>query len=211
MIALHTSDWHGRHKALLEVLDTQEYDVWFDTGDFQPNPGWNSPIKRVPQVQARQQINWWAYKGLAQKLTDVLRGRPAVMVPGNHDFFNHAAMLASRYPNFFAPGLDPVEVAGLSVCGVSEIPYIAGFWARETSSNGLAALVASIPKCDVLLSHAPPAGFLSWRDEWGIAGLEKVRAKSIFTGHVHECGGSMYELDDKVIYNSATTFQLVEI
>lgn len=211
MRILHTSDWHGHHRHLLEVLDTQEYDVWVDTGDFQPNPGWGNPIKRIPQIQAQQQRKWWSYKGLAKRIDDVLRGRPKVLIPGNHDFYNHAIMLAQRQENTYAPGLDPVSIGGVRFCGIAEIPYIAGHWARETTSRGLEALVEAIPDCDVLLSHAPPAGHLSYRDEWGIPGLEKTHAKHILCGHVHECGGMKKQVGDTMVYNSATTFQLVDI
>lgn len=214
MKVLHTSDVHGRYKWLLEQLARDDYDVWVDTGDMLPNPGWSSPIGRMPQIQRGKQRAWWSHKQLTRRCLDALNGRPVFRVLGNHDFFDWAAPLRRQASNIHLLDFDrrdPVEYGGLTWYGISEIPYMNGNWNFETHPRALAVMLDSIPKCDVLLSHAPPSGVLSYRDEWGIVGLENLAFRYMLFGHIHETGGFSVTTQGKLFYNSATTSTLVEI
>jgi Icc-related predicted phosphoesterase len=211
---LHTSDVHGRYEHLLTLVAADNYDVWVDTGDTLPNPGWTvGSFNQMPETQRTKQASWWHHKDLTRRLLDALNGRPHVSVMGNHDFMRYASFMRQHADNVYglhSGYVDPVEVAGLTWYGISEIPYMNGRWNFETQQRGLEVLVSAIPKCDVLLSHAPPAGVLSYRDEWGIPKLETAPFRYLFCGHVHECGGMESLAMGKFVYNSATTHQIVE-
>ena len=72
-------------------------------------------------------------------------------------------------------------------------------------------MLAAVPPADVLVSHAPPAGPLSKRDEWGVPGIERLPHPLILCGHIHELGGQEHAERGQRVINGATRIRIVEV
>ncbi len=116
-------------------------------------------------------------------------GVPYAFVPGNHDLpdLDHERNADGRM----------LDVAGLRVAGIGGAgPGRFGF-AYEWSENEIRA--RTLPECDVLLSHTPPArtplDLVDSRDEH--VGSEAVRERALehdgvlVCGHIHESPGAV--------------------
>jgi hypothetical protein len=81
----------------------------------------------VPSVEHRYQLRWIGYKNLMVRLRDWLAGRPALIVPGNHDFIGLAAHLASV-------GADAQQItpAGVEAAGLKWAGFL---WTRRRSCS----------------------------------------------------------------------------
>lgn len=211
----HFSDLHGRYKVLDQILDSDLPDVWLSTGDFFPNK-----TRGELSVETRWQTNWWGHK--SPSVVSRLRGRPILVVDGNHDFVNLASLL--RRDGVQALGITPdgLDWGGLRWAGFREIPYIEGTWMGEETQRGLTPLayraLASGP--DVLVTHAPPRGVLDEGEEgYGVDALAeflpdpRIRGKvrHHFFGHVHATGGQDQEKWGIQFHNSATCLRIIEI
>lgn len=217
---LHSSDLHGKYKALLKAHKDSEFDVWLDTGDFFPNVG------RVPKTgnmildvaERAHQSRWWGWKMLGARFTEWLDGRPAIIMPGNHDFISlYAALLnAGADAHLVTPA--GVEVAGLKWAGFREIiqanadPEWMGEVGPQDEDRVFRELTeqtfASNP--DVLVTHAPPNGILNPQGEdYGIKDLTRSLAyqphqiKAHFFGHDHWSGGEQAEEMGVLFFNGA--------
>lgn len=207
---LHTSDLHGRYKPLLAF--DQELDVWVDTGDFFPNKGRRpgTGFQILAEFERRYQVRWLHLKKLHGRLAAWLRGRPAVTIPGNHDFLCLAQVLQSAGADAHRVEPRGVEVAGLTWAGFREIPAMDGEWPGET--DDFSAVVDQVwrTKPDVLVTHAPAEGILDGTDGYGVPELGMAlrtrghRLRAHLFGHEHEDGGKRAELDGVLHHNGAT-------
>lgn len=206
---LHSSDLHGHYSDLLAF--GQPFDVWLDTGDFFPNaasmgdPGFSVEA----EVEREYQAIWMrGADDLAGRLAAWLAGRPALIMPGNHDYLGLAAALQMAGAD--AEEITPagLEFLDLRWAGFRDVKWMDGHWNGESRdlSEVVAATFADEP--DVLVTHAPPAVILESELGFGIAALTEAlrtseRVTSHFFGHDHRCGGESAEAFGVRFYNGA--------
>lgn len=214
---LHTSDLHGAFEPLF--ANEVEFDVWLDTGDFLPNYGRaaHTGHRIDAELERRHQQQWLEAADLPARLHAWLDGRPALLVPGNHDFISLVAALQ-------AAGVEAQEIttAGIHVCGHTwagfrEVPWMAGEWVGER--DNLATLVdaafASHP--DILATHAPPAGILDSPGCFGVPELTTAligrdhHIRAHFFGHEHDDGGRWLQVGRTLCVNGAAALVVVTL
>lgn len=221
MRILHTSDLHlqgNRHRRLLQLLHETTFDVWVDTGDFAREP---RAITATPFDMKRHQARWWREKRLARRLAEALDGRPAIMVPGNHDRYVAVEALTAvgiRALSDRGLGADhpgrvlPLEtVGGVVFAGTRAIGRGAGHWPGELGKDDAEALWRSLGGVDVLLTHGAGAEFgdqepgthapLPGLDE----ALTEHGVRLHLHGHMHPNGGQWARSGDRLVVNAATT------
>lgn len=193
------SDWHGNFRLCKDIPNS---DVICVCGDM---------IARTYDVSIYPE---WL-ENLPAKLV--------LVIPGNHD------ALIDEYwePNskkVFNPNIKPVEYEGVTFGGLSwcytEDPILEEVWDfMTTNKRFLEDKLYSLSKCDVLLSHSPPANcdmeIFSGQDI-GIPGLldwatERLGCKIIVCGHVHEHSGATFEKNGLKVINVACTMTTFEI
>lgn len=220
---LHTSDLHGSYKALLAC--TADFDLWLDTGDFFDNVGRVTKTQGLidPRYEAVSQIKWLGYKNLAARITAWLNGRPAVIMPGNHDFVSLATALKKAGANVHVVTPQGVTVMGIKFAGFREVPYIDNEWVGETQDfNALIdQTFASNP--DILVTHAPAAGILDETEYVGYTGhgiksltpaltyAAPANLKHHFFGHCHKSGGQTIEEMGIQFHNGAGNLIVHEV
>jgi|SRR3989344_2981156 len=217
MKVLHTSDLHGRYQDLLEVLDTQDVDVWVDTGDFFPNKTRGQVPIEIPH-QTKWALKWTK---CAFRLAELLKRKniPLISVSGNHDFVSLAAIIKradSKVQAFDISSPEKaVSVKGLKFAGFREINFLEGEWAGELHTAGFKDLVNRTfdQDPDVLVTHSPPSGILDAVGRGhsdGIAYLTTLLTyrphvlKAHLFGHVHEDGGKTVQEMGVLFSNAAT-------
>ena len=213
---LHSSDLHGQYKKLLVDHKDTEFDVWLDTGDFYPNRTRPLDAHVRPDEEQQFQGRWMGFKDLGPRLAAWLRGRPALTMPGNHDFVYLDSYLRKAKARAQRVTTTGVECLGVTWAGFREIPRINGEWAGEAVdfSHVVAETWATSP--DILVTHAPPLGVLD-EDDYGCAELAEAlstRAHSIrahFFGHTHVDGGRQVRKSTLVFYNGATHAKVHEL
>ena len=215
MRILHSSDLHGRYKTLLEGHATTEFDLWLDTGDFFDNAGRafdGRPIEA--SRESRYQARWLTNGSVHYRLAAWLRGRPALVMPGNHDFICLAEALRRAGANAARVTPAGVERLGLRWAGFREIPWIRGEWAGEAEdfSGIINETWATSP--DVLVTHAPPGGILDEEAGYGIPALAVALAyrphniQTHFFGHTHANGGQTADRMGVRFINGACTAKI---
>lgn len=199
MKILHSSDLHGQWEGLFAFTD---FDVWIDTGDFFPN---KSRGKRHIEVPYQTSLA----SSIAPRLEEWLRGRPALICPGNHDYTSLS--LKSGIPI----GLQAVEICGLKFAGFRNIPFIAGEWNYESTEDQIGKLCDSLSPCDVLVTHTAPANILD--ASYGSSALaqwltyKQQGVKMHLFGHVHDCGGQQVEEMGILFRNGAQHISTLEV
>lgn len=195
---LHSSDLHGGYKALFKHSD---FDVWLDTGDFFDNAGRSVGGGRISaEAERKYQHRWlFRYKDLPRRITEWLNGRPALILPGNHDFIDLSGYLARAGANVHAITTAGVECLGLRWAGFREIPYIDGEWVGEIHDFSDAVFSTWAAEPDILVTHGPPGGILDTEQGYGSPALTKALAyqphgiRVHFFGHCHWDGGKVVE------------------
>lgn len=202
---LHSSDLHGNYKKLLTYAG--DFDVWVDTGDFCPNYGRGPKTAGliIPEHERRHQIKWWRYKNLGTRFREWLKGRPGVIIPGNHDFVPYGHLLEQAGSRIFNASPTGFRLLDLKWAGFREITWIgmgpngAPEWVGEVKeiNDQLARTFEFGP--DILVTHNPPHRILDydppWDRCWGWQSLDDAlthrphRIKHHFFGHVHPQGG----------------------
>lgn len=219
---LHTSDLHGKYKRFLQ--SDLDFDVWLDTGDWFDNIGRSAKTggRIVPALEARQQARWLQWKQLCPRIRDWLKGRPVILLPGNHDFLSLAnALQQSGCPEVHSITPDGVQVAGLTWAGFRQIPRIAWEWEGEIEEADFEPLIQQTLACapDVLVTHAPAGGILDDHGSrgYGIQPLTSAlayqphRVRWHFFGHEHACGGRQVEEMGIRFFNGACHVLVHEI
>lgn len=210
MKVLHSSDLHGNYKRLLVDHAESDFDVWLDTGDFFDNFGRKRTGRIEPVRELQYQTKWLGWTGLLGRFTTWLRGRPALIMPGNHDFISLAPRLKAAGANAQAIPLEGTHLLGMKWAGFREIPYIDGEWAGEEVdfTTQIEGVLASSP--DILVTHGPPGGILDDEEGYGCPALTSAlmyQAHNIrfhFFGHVHRDGGKTEEALGIRFVNGAT-------
>lgn len=213
MKILHTSDLHGNSHRLTPVLESADFDVWVDSGDFFP-----TVCPYMPTVEIRKQEDHILVDlaDLVSTWRRVLNGRPVLIVPGNHDYTNLARLLC-------ASGIDahnlathgPKNIDSIRFSGFREISMIDGFWPGEADDAMLEPLVDAIGDQDphVLVSHAPPYGILDQMHNGERVGIKAMTLnleysftslKAHLFGHIHEQGGKTKTHRNVQFSNAAT-------
>lgn len=216
MKILHSSDLHGSYKRLIVEHATTGFDLWLDTGDLLPNFGRKRSGRIEAELEVSHQNKWLVYKNLIPRLAEWLRGRPAVLLPGNHDFLRLAPRLRAAGASAFEVGPDGIDVAGIRWAGFREVPFIKGEWPgeREDFASLIARTQLASPR--VLVTHAPPSGMLD-EEGGGVPGLiESLDSRphgihAHFFGHVHREGGNCRERGGVRFVNGATFARVHEI
>ena len=214
---LHTSDLHGNYPLLLEVLDAVEFDIWVDSGDFFPNS-----TRGQSEIENQYQEDWLRQVSLSEKIADLLCGRPAISVPGNHDYINLSSRLSEAGCKAYNLCHGTVTIDSLRFAGFREIPYILGEWAGEVYSEDFDRIVENIVSIDpnILVTHAPPHGVLStdWhgvdRGVRQLTGAIQWKLQTIeahLFGHIHQHGGHKTTLGNITFSNAATYYNIVEV
>lgn len=208
MIILHSSDLHGQYHRLLDEHADSEFDVWLDTGDFFDNAGWvNGHIEAIEEV--RFQVRWLGHKSLPTRLAEWLRGRPALLMPGNHGFIELAPYLRAAGANATRVTPGGVSLLGLRWAGFREIPPIAGEWVGEEEDPSKVIAAAFTADPDILVTHGPPGGILDEKQGYGCPNLATALAyrphkiQAHFFGHTHQNGGEQVERMGIQFYNGA--------
>lgn len=212
----HVSDIHGQYKILDAI--PEDADVVVFTGDIFPYMGydhhsvWGKPTFEIPH-----QMRWYTYKG--SSIVRRLRGKPVLLVPGNHDFADLAMLL--RRDGVDAQEVTPegVDFRGVRFAGFGHIPHIGGQWNREVfipelRDLSLRTLTEGNP--EVLLTHAPPGHILGGCHPGNGPLLSLLthhphRVSVHLFGHIHETGMRHVEHMGIRFYNSATTVQVLDL
>lgn len=228
MRVLHTSDLHGRYKPLLRALEADDFDVWIDTGDLLPNPNRNTAGFDWHATNRRHQVRWLRFKSIARRLTAALRGRPAILVRGNHDFISLAPQLRAcgATAHELTAGAS-VTLDGLTFAGFGEVVRHRGRWSGEVEQGGFWPLVEATFEAapDVLCTHSPAYGVLDHVDaevetEDAHTGIRALADRLATTdhrvrwhlfGHVHESADRVVERGGIWYRNGALTLQVVEL
>lgn len=210
----HASDLHGDLRELLsgDVCP----DVWVLSGDVCPNETRGIVAHEVPYQTA------W-FRGVSDALVARFGDRPVLVVPGNHDYIDLAALLRSCGVDATNVTPEGVEVAGVRFAGFREVPWMAGEWNGEC--RDFADLVGRTFDSDpeVIVTHAPPAGILDddglgeFGHGGGIPALTTAltyrphRVRAHLFGHIHEHGGRDVEEMGIRFYNGAEHVRIVEV
>lgn len=209
MKILHTSDLHGSVQKLLNAMDQVDFDLWLDTGDFFPNMSRGNVALEVPFQQ-----EWFVKNGLPRLFSKKLAGRPALIMPGNHDFIDMTSLLEEGSHNL-TTGKWTWE--GLTFSGFREIPYIVGEWAGEV--HDFDPLIERVweDDPDILVTHAPPNSILDADKGYGVIALTSAlmyrphKIQHHFFGHTHEKGGQSEEVGGIHFHNGARGVRVISL
>jgi Icc-related predicted phosphoesterase len=191
------SDTHG------ELPEIPKCDLLIHAGDIAPDYIREYYDRRARKLKVdkgdQRQSNW-----LRGPFCDWLEDVPAeqvIGIGGNHDFALEQAGLIPENLRWTYLKDETVEVDGLRVHGTPWVPNLP-FWAFYASDDALNARASGIPAgLDFLVSHGPPYGYLddvragSKRgnmlpmhvgDRWLTMNLERIGAKYLVCGHIHE-------------------------
>lgn len=212
----HVSDMHGHYKVLDKVKDPP--DLWCLTGDIFPYMGFDHHAHwGVPSFEIPHQMRWYSYKG--PSLARRIRGKPVLLVPGNHDFADLAMLLRRDGVNAQEVTPEGVDFQGVRFAGFGHIPFIEGRWNREVfvpELRDLSHRTLTVGDPDVLLTHAPPGHILGGSHPGNgplLTALTHLphRVRVHLFGHIHETGGRMVDHMGIRFYNSATTVQVLDV
>ena len=86
----HVSDIHGQYKILDAI--PEDADVVVFTGDMFPYMSHNDHAQwGMSPYEIPHQMRWYSHKG--PSIVRRLRGKPVLLVPGNHDYADLAMLL----------------------------------------------------------------------------------------------------------------------
>ena len=214
MRVLHSSDLHGGYPALQGV--EADFDVWLDTGDFFPNlAGPAGPVDADEEVAFQRR--WMAgAPDLAGRIAIWLAGRPALIMPGNHDYVDLAGAVRDAGARAIEVVPRGVELLGLRWAGFRQVKWMDGTWNGETADFSEVVSQTFLNEPDVLVTHGPPAGLLESELGYGISALrdalqQSTRIRTHFFGHDHRTGGMSTEAFGIRFYNGAKSVRMVEI
>jgi Icc-related predicted phosphoesterase len=246
MKILHTSDLHGGWRFPTQF---QDFDVWVDSGDFMPNASRGTAVefgyqkawmtcdklsfrkKATPLLRSLHgtTAGWFPsdrrqppFKGsIAAELTAWLNGRPMLIVPGNHDYADLAAVMRNAGARVMDLTKSVASLQGVRFAGLREINWIEGEWAGESHGPEIRESVDRAMSADpqVLVTHSPPNGLLDCpAGSGGHVGLSYLTqyltyrphgVDLVLCGHVHEEGGKLVEEMGIRVSNAANSGRII--
>ncbi len=176
-------DFHRMSRALYGV-------------DHDPHP---------PDLGIAKQERW-----LAEEFRPWLERIPAreiVGVAGNHDFVFEVGEIPAM-PWTYLRDADAV-VQGIRIWGS---PWVVGSrrWAFSVESETLRWRSEAVPRCDIVLVHSPPKGYLD-TGRTGVclgdghlnAAIDRVRPRLVVCGHLHQARGRALHPGGVSVINAA--------
>ena len=165
---------------------------------------------------------------IREELIEWLDGRPAVCLPGNHDWANLSEMLIhGGHSLAFNPDKTLININNKTFAGFREIPVIQREWNGEATEKELIDICEQVFKLnpEVLCTHAPPSKILDMEQDHRTGqlvtfGIPALTSKLFYTdhqislhlfGHIHVSGGQKVVHGDTTFVNSATTVRLLEL
>ncbi len=211
---LHSSDLHGNYADLLAF--TEPFDLWLDSGDFFPNLPEHTQCPVDLHLERDFEAAWLRDADLAGRITAWLRGRPALILGGNHDYVDLCPLLEEVGAHAQQVVPTGVEALGLRWAGFRHVKWLEGYGVGEI--HDFSALVAETfaREPDVLVTHGPPATVLESDLGFGIPELTAAlqaseRVIAHFFGHDHRFGGESAEAFGVRLYNGAKRVMVREI
>ncbi len=220
----HFSDLHGDLRALHdnEVVP----DVWAWTGDML-REDWYRPRGHQPAIQRA-----WLKKH-KQDFKSYFRGKPVLLIGGNHDWIDPVPILLSAGIDVRQVTTKKQEILGITYAGFRNITWVdntmhdcdglAVRWMGESTPAELQVVVDEVfaDPPDLLLTHSPPHGVMDngrFGGNFGIPALATALSyrehaiKVHAFGHIHERGGLAEAASIGVLFsNAATRLQFFEV
>lgn len=215
MKILHVSDTHGN----LPELD-KEADIIVHSGDFLPTKGRRMGERIRARAEFQYQRHWVSRR--LQTLAEWIGPRPFLLTRGNHDFYNAVPAMRSAGIDAIDLSYQLVEHRGVTFYGFPPIPFVEGEWAAEMTEDSIAARLAVVPHCDILVPHCPPYGVLDVSEgrhlgseallNWLTYGLSPLgrKPRAVLCGHIHSSHG-VSSLNGIVVSNSATVTRMLTV
>ena len=152
------------------------------------------------------------HRGLARTMASIEAFEPkAFYIPGNNET-PEALRAATSAPVLHG---DVRNVAGLTIAGLGGAvpPLPPHDWGSyDLTEDQAAALLAPLPRVDILITHSPPKGIADRLDDGRSIGSEAVRAwiedrqpALVLCGHVHGCWGETGEIGASKVHNLGPT------
>ena len=194
------SDMHG---SLPDVTSLPEADAYLVCGDMM--------FDRVGEEHVDTYMRW----------LEVLPAKQVGVIPGNHDIKLVNRRMSSG--KVYDLRHDKLVVDGIAIGGFwwsycADMPELARIWAFMTPYHEEAKrLLSTLPKCDILVSHSPPAGLC---DKWGDRGIGfpglletayDCGARLIVCGHVHQCSGEVDSVLGVHVINTACAVTVIAV
>lgn len=152
----HVSDTHNKPHIILKFAKS-DAELLVMSGDCMDERG---SFMTPKHIQARWQDGWM--KSQAPSWVKAFKGRPVVVVRGNHDHTGYTRWLKHFGANIYELTDDVMhyDLLGLRFAGFRQVPYINGFFAGE--SRDLSPYVDKVRQLrpDVLVTHSPSQGIL---------------------------------------------------
>jgi len=210
----HHSDTHGLPRQAVH----DEADVIVLSGDLCPNR-----TRGHVDIEIAYQENWLARTGEQWRVW--AKGKPLVLIPGNHDFFiDIARMLRRAGVAAHDVYLASATIYGVTFLGLPDIPWMGGDWNHERGEQEIEARFATVldERPDVVVNHCPPHGVLDEPYDFGdyhigstafarLLGSHGHEPKAYLCGHCHERGGRVERVRSTIVSNAATRRALIEI
>jgi Icc-related predicted phosphoesterase len=212
------SDYHGSPRLIRQALaHLPEVDAYINCGDFCSKAG--KPSRKAtqgfhPAAQA-EVVHLQSFLAAVESL-----GKPWLFLPGNHD---PAASVLNSLVGRWGRAITQsccFEWLGLQVLAVPWTPPCGWSWSLTSAHlQELLALYSQPPRpIDLLLTHAPPRGFLDEGGKWYHRRtptlrplLEQVQPRYYICGHMHWDGGKVERWGSTLVINTALHNMVLEI
>jgi len=192
------SDWHGN----FNLFPIPHSDVICVCGDM---------ISRTYDIAI--------YPGWLESLP----AKVVLVIPGNHDVLFNETWAPENSEKVFNPVKQPITFKGVTFGGFAwnytDSQNLAEVWQFMTTDvNLIKDRLSDLQKCDILLSHSPPAGCnmpMYNGEDIGVPGLLEWAiyngCKYIVCGHIHEQSGSIHNVKNVSVLNTACNMITFEI
>ncbi len=185
------------------------------SGDFLPNRTFGQWV-----IESAYQPAW--IEKNAEQIKRWIADRPFLITHGNHDFINSVPYLKAIGVD--AHCLDDVRYVhdGLVFHGFPYVPAFTGHWNYETSNTELTARTEAIDLMgvNILVCHSPIYGVLDRNgvgERCGSKPMKKFLRNNrhvpdyYLCGHIHESNGVQAWSRGIRVYNSATTYHVIDV
>ncbi len=238
MKILHFSDCHGfRHRQesgeIISLFPTikEEFDIVVCSGDFFPNLHWGANRKKELVKEEIEYQNKWFISQL-KPFKQFIQNKPFLWSSGNHDWAEPVSILNKNGIEAYDLDNKVIEFAGFSWYGFPFIPMIQNNWNFERDSNDMRKEIQKFidrlkyankfDGLDILVAHSPIANILDLDEGRGghlgnshmanalsYQFLKKPRA--YLCGHIHAQGHKIEMLDEMIVSNAATSWNIIEL